>query len=79
MRLNSISEGVLLGDWDASTSVDCSMGVCASPPQYRKAKQVIVADNWMDSSMANDIAIIVLEKPVEFNGTFDPQNVCHPK
>lgn len=75
MRLNSISEGVLLGDWDSSTEKDCEMDDCADPPQFRTVKRVVVADNYMNPNMANDIAMIELAEPVQFNGILKSPNI----
>lgn len=63
---------VQLGEHDTSTEIDCdeydSMR-CAPPPQIIRAGRVMVHPGYQNKSLNrhNDIAIIPLKKPAEYN------------
>lgn len=58
---------MILGDYDDRTNPDCDGDFCAEPIQRIKATRV--AHPTFDHRLiANDIMLVKLEKPAEFNG-----------
>lgn len=59
---------VVLGENDARLSIDCDSETCAEPPQRFFVADVFQHQLFMDPPFANDIAIIRLDRPVEYTG-----------
>lgn len=67
---------VRLGEWDLSTSVDCSDDSCADPVIDMDIDDIIVHSEHDDLRKANDIALIRLRSRVEYCVTIQP--ICLP-
>ena len=73
-----------LGEWQVGASPDCQKdGTCLPPVQDIPVKQVIVHEGYEQNSVtdagvtvANDIALIRLERPANLN--FGVQPACLP-
>ncbi|CAF4868749.1 unnamed protein product [Pieris macdunnoughi] len=68
---------VRLGEWDSTISADCSDNRCSDPPEDRKVLQTIIHPYFNPhSDPTHDIAIVVLDEPVNFTDFIKP--ACLP-
>ncbi|XP_046971366.1 melanization protease 1-like [Vanessa cardui] len=80
--VNNIAEDselalVRIGEYDTSTNPDCQLYLCAPPVQDRKIKKVITHPSYDKPPFHNDLAIILLDTPVEINDYVLP--ICLPR
>lgn len=64
-------ESVVLGEYDTRTKNDCvvvdGFRQCAPPAKYYKIQRAILHPRWREKH-EDDIALLRLEKRVQFNG-----------
>nr|XP_032521671.1 melanization protease 1-like [Danaus plexippus plexippus] len=68
---------IRMGEYDIRTNPDCQFNKCAPPVQDRGIKTIISHPNFNKPAFHNDIAIIVLDEPVEMNDYVIP--ICLPR
>ncbi|XP_031616415.1 serine protease easter-like [Contarinia nasturtii] len=70
--------GVRLGEWDTTEDKDCEEGLCSDPVQnVRVAERIPHEDyNPNSASQENDIALLRLERPVNYTQWIKP--ICLP-
>ncbi|XP_055597019.1 CLIP domain-containing serine protease B4-like [Uranotaenia lowii] len=67
---------VRLGEWDVLSDNDCVDGLCADPPVDIRVAGHIVHPDYTAEDYHNDIALIKLERPVQFTDFISP--ICLP-
>ncbi|XP_055591289.1 CLIP domain-containing serine protease B4-like [Uranotaenia lowii] len=67
---------VRLGEWNILSEIDCVDGLCADPPVEIRVAGHIVHPDYTSDDYHNDIALIKLERPVQFTDFISP--VCLP-
>lgn len=60
--------GIRLGEHNTVTDPDCENNFCGEPVQDFKPAQIVVHKNYNDPPFKNDIAIIRLSRPADYNG-----------
>ncbi|CAG9565384.1 unnamed protein product [Danaus chrysippus] len=68
---------IRMGEYDTRTNPDCQLNKCAPPVQDRGIKTIISHPNFNKPAFHNDIAVIVLDEPVEMNDYVIP--ICLPR
>lgn len=61
---------IRLGEHDTRTDPDCQGNVCAPKVQDRNINRIISHNCFNKPAFHNDLAVIELEKPVEFNSKY---------
>ncbi|KAG8335023.1 hypothetical protein J6590_078268, partial [Homalodisca vitripennis] len=69
---NSDRFGVVLGEHTNSRDPDCELNVCAPSIQYRNIERVIIHPDYNYIEQLNDIALVRLKHPIEFNDYVKP-------
>ncbi|KAJ2938769.1 hypothetical protein O0L34_g3390 [Tuta absoluta] len=69
---------VRLGEWNTSSVNDCVMDDCASPVQDIRVEEIIAHEGYdpQDSNQHNDIALLRLAQPAQYNDFVKP--ICLP-
>lgn len=69
---------IRLGEWDLSSSNDCSNGICSAQPMDLEAERVIAHTGYsaQDTNHVDDIALIRLTRDVPTSRTIRP--ICLP-
>ncbi|XP_050675298.1 CLIP domain-containing serine protease HP8-like isoform X2 [Leptidea sinapis] len=68
---------VRIGEYNTETNPDCQLAVCAPPYQDRKVKRKILHPNFNNPPFQNDIAILLLDRPVQISDYVSP--ICLPR
>ncbi|XP_045776223.1 CLIP domain-containing serine protease 2-like isoform X3 [Maniola jurtina] len=68
---------IRVGEHNTETNPDCEMQVCAPPLQDRKIKTIRSHSQFNKPAFHNDLAIIVMDKPVQLNDYVSP--ICLPR
>ncbi|XP_074105302.1 CLIP domain-containing serine protease HP8-like [Cotesia typhae] len=68
--------GIRLGEHNSETNPDCENGYCSEPVQDFKPIQMLVHKRYNIPHFKNDIALIRLDRPVDYNGFVMP--ICMP-
>ncbi|VVD01602.1 unnamed protein product [Leptidea sinapis] len=67
---------VRIGEYNTETNPDCQLAVCAPPYQDRKVKRKILHPNFNNPPFQNDIAILLLDRPVQISGAQLNKDAC---
>lgn len=69
-KFNLYSAGIRLGEFDSETDIDCDYRTCAEPVQDFYPVRILVHKDYGNPSFKNDIALIKLDRNVEYNCKF---------
>ncbi|CAH1400679.1 unnamed protein product [Nezara viridula] len=72
----SLPTTVRAGEFDTSKEIDCHQEFCAPPVQDIRIKEYYTPRYFKPNSMENDIALVLLSKPIEFSEVVAP--ICMP-
>ncbi|KAI8425101.1 hypothetical protein MSG28_006960 [Choristoneura fumiferana] len=69
---------VRLGEWNTSSSIDCSDGDCAATPQDVPIEEIIAHEGYdpYDDNQHNDLALLRLARAVQYSAWVKP--ICLP-
>lgn len=59
-----------MGEYNVKTDPDCDGERCAAPREIIRVKTVLVHSGFNKNNYLNDIALLELAQPIQFNGNY---------
>lgn len=59
-----------MGEHDTNSTTDCEGDICADPVQTFEPVEIIVPTEYNEPKMKHDIALIKLDKPVNYTSEY---------